>query len=90
MNKLQIATLVLAKASDGNPVTTTLVVMIFMVMVNIAFYVVEKLFFGGSFVHFLDLILALAGIAYSSYAVYWCAVFNTEKNKAAHGIKENQ
>jgi hypothetical protein len=33
--------------------------------------------------------LALAGIAYSSYAVYWCAVFNTEKNKAAHGIKEN-
>ena len=84
---LQIATLVLVKASDGNPVTTTVVVMLFCVMANVAMYVVEKLFFGGPFVHFFDLILMLFGIAYSGYAVYWCAMYQTEKSKAVHGIE---
>lgn len=89
MNKLQKATLRLVQATNGNPVTTTVVVMLFMVLVNILFFVVEKLFFGGPFVHFGDLIATLAGIAYSGYAVFWCAMYNIAKNELAHEIKEN-
>jgi hypothetical protein len=79
MNKIQTATLRLAQASDGNPVTTTLTVILFYVLINMLFYVIEKLFFGGQFVHVFDVFLAMAAIAYSTYAVYWCAIYNSTK-----------
>jgi hypothetical protein len=79
MNKLQTATLRLAQASDGNPATTTLTVILFCFVINMLFYIIAKLFFGGSFVHIFDLILMVAAIAYSAYAVWWCAIYNTQK-----------
>ena len=79
MNKLQTVTLRLAQASDGSPVNTTLTVILFYFLINVLFYVIEKLFFGGPFVHVLDLILAVIAIAYSAYAVWWCAIYNTQK-----------
>ena len=80
MNKLQNATLRLAQASDGNPIITTVTVMLFYVMFSIVEHVIEKLFFGEAFLHIFDLIFALLTVAYSAYAVYWCAIYNTHKN----------
>ncbi len=82
MNKIQQATYRLAQACEGSPISTTVVVMLFFVMFNVLEATVEKLVFGERFEHFLDPIFGLAFIGYSAYAVYWCAVFNSEKNKA--------
>lgn len=79
MNKLQIATMALAKASGGNPVISTVTVMLFFVMFNLVLASIEKLIFGERFEHWLDPIFGTAFIAYSAYAVYYCAIFNSEK-----------
>lgn len=86
MNKIQLATYRLAQACEGSPISTTVVVMLFFVMFNVIEATVEKLVFGERFEHFLDPIFGLAFIGYSAYAVYWCAVFNSEKNRAPNGL----
>lgn len=80
MNKLQLATYRLAQASDGNPATTTVVVMLFFVMFNIFESSLEVAIFGNRFEHLFDPFFQLAFICYSAYAVYWCAVFNKSKS----------
>lgn len=80
MNKIQHATFRLAQACDGSPVSSTLVVMLFFVMFNFVEAGVEIALFGNRFEHALDAVFALAFMAYSAYAVYWCAVFNSTKN----------
>jgi hypothetical protein len=80
MNKMQSATFRLAQASDGNPVTSTLVVMLFFIAFNVVEAGIEKLIFGDRFEHFLDPIFALVFIGYAAYAVFWCALFNSEKH----------
>ena len=82
MNKIQQATYRLAQACEGSPISSTVVVMLFFVMFNVMEATVEKLIFGERFEHFLDPLFSLAFIGYSAYAVYWCAVFNSEKNRA--------
>ena len=72
-------TLALAKASNGNPVISTATVMLFFVMFNMLEAGIEKLIFGERFEHWLDPFFMLAFIAYSAYAVWWCAVFNGSK-----------
>lgn len=79
MNKLQKLTLALAKASDGNPIISTATVMLFFVMFNVLEANLEKLIFGQCFEHWLDPFFIMAFIAYSAYAVWWCAVFNGSK-----------
>lgn len=79
MTQLQKMTLALAKASNGNPVISTATVMLFFVMFNMLEAVIEKLIFGERFEHWLDPFFMLAFIAYSAYAVWWCAVFNGSK-----------
>jgi hypothetical protein len=79
MNKLEKATFALAKASSGNPVLSTATVMLFYVMFNLLEANIEKLLFGERFEHWLDPILMLVFIAYSGYAVWWCAIFNASK-----------
>lgn len=81
MNKIQHATFRLAQACDGSPVPSTLVVMLFFVMFSFVEAGVEIALFGKRFEHALDAVFALAFMAYSAYAVYWCAVFNSTKNK---------
>ena len=79
MTQLQKMTLALAKASNGNPVISTATVMLFFVMFNMLEAGIEKLIFGERFEHWLDPFFMLAFIAYSAYAVWWCAVFNGSK-----------
>ena len=79
MNKLQKMTYALAKASDGNPVISTATVMLFYLMFNVVEAGIEKLIFGERFDHWLDPLFQCAFIAYSAYAVWWCAVFNGRK-----------
>lgn len=79
MNKIQQATYRLAQACDGSPVSSTIVVMLFFVMFNFVEAGVEIALFGNRFEHALDAVFALAFMAYSAYAVYWCAVFNSTK-----------
>jgi len=79
MNKLQKMTYSLAKASDGNPFTSTITVMLFYFMFNIFEAGIEKLIFGEHFEHWLDPVFQLSFIAYSAYAVWWCAVFKSSK-----------
>ena len=77
MNIIQTATFTLAKACDGNPVITTVVIMLFYILFNLFEAQVERLIFGERFEHFLDLIFVLAFIAYAGYAVVICAIFNS-------------
>lgn len=79
MNRLQTATMALAKASSGNPVMSTATVMLFYVMFNLVLASIEKLIFGERFEHWLDPVFASAFIAYSAYSVYYCALFNSRK-----------
>jgi hypothetical protein len=76
MNKIQTATYRLAQACDGNPIESTIVVMLFYVGFQVIELSIEKLIFGGPFVHFIDPLSAMAFMAYAAYSVYWCAVFN--------------
>ncbi|MFA6903369.1 MAG: hypothetical protein WC236_09825 [Gallionellaceae bacterium] len=79
MNKIQTGTFRLAQAADGNPVTTTLVVMLFFIAFNVVESGIERLIFGNRFEHFLDPIFALVFMGYAAYAVFYCAIFNSTK-----------
>ena len=70
----------LAKASGGNPVISTITVMLFSLMVNVLEAKMEVLLFGDRFDHWGDPLLTVLGIAYSAYAVYWCAELNSKKD----------
>ena len=79
MNILQKTTLALARASNGNPVISTVTVILFFLMFNLLEAMTEKLIFGDRFEHWLDPFFIMVFIAYSAYAVWWCAVFNGSK-----------
>ena len=74
---LNKSVLVLAKASDGNPIITTIVVYLFFLLFTMAEQCIEKLIFGERFEHWLDPIFIGFFIAYSAYAVYGCALYKT-------------
>lgn len=88
MNRIQQATYRLAQACEGNTISTTIVVILFYLMFSVLEATVETLIFGHRLVHFLDPIFVVMFIGYSAYAVYWCAVFNGEKNKASNTTAE--
>ena len=79
MNVLEKSALTLARASDGSPIVSTATIMLFGIMLTLLEAQVETLLFGERFEHWLDVLLMLAGIAYSAYAVWWCALFNSAK-----------
>lgn len=89
MNKLQTATLALAKASGGNPVISTATVMLFFVMFTLLEASIERLIFGERFEHWLDPLFIMSFIAYSAYSVWWCAVFNGSKDIEISGKTED-
>jgi len=90
VNKVQLMTFRLAQSCDGNPIFTTVLVMLFFVMFNVLEATAESLIFGAPFKHFLDVIFQLAFIGYAAYAVYWCAVFNIEKQKLFAVVEERE
>lgn len=88
MIRLQLATLALARAADGNPVISTATIMLFSLMFNLLAGCVETLIWGERFVHWLDPLFLLFWIGYSAYAVWMCAVHNASKpGGEAHNLK---
>jgi len=79
MNILESAARTLAQACDGNPVLTTVTIILFYLMFAILEAGVEKLIWGDRFEHWLNPIFVGAFIAYSAYSVYWCALWNVSK-----------
>lgn len=83
MNKFETYTLALAKASKGNPVVSTLTVMLFYIMFNVLEANVERLLFGERFEHWLDPFFICAFIAYAAYAVWMCAAWQMAEDRGA-------
>jgi hypothetical protein len=79
MNWFQSATFHLAAASGGNPVLSTITIMLFYICFNLVEAQIERLIFGERFEHMLDPIFGACFIAYAAYAVYYCAIFNGSK-----------
>ena len=79
MNYIKLMAMALAKASNGNPVISTLTVMLFYVFFSLFEGIVETLVFGERFGHWLDPVFILALIAYSAYSVRMCAVYNSAR-----------
>ncbi|HUH57658.1 MAG TPA: hypothetical protein VL020_03990 [Pseudomonadales bacterium] len=72
---------ILAESSNGSPITTTLVIMLFYIMFNVLEASIEKVIFGERFVHILDPVFGAMFIAYAGYAVMACAFFNSTDGK---------
>ena len=68
---------ILAKSCNGNPVLTTLVVFLFYLGFSLLECTVESLIYGERFQHWLDPLFIGCFIAYSAYAVWACAAFNS-------------
>lgn len=79
MKRLRIISLILARASLGNPVISTAVVCMFYLMFNMLVAQIETLICGERFEHWLDPVFLCAWIAYAAYAVYCCAIHNSKK-----------
>ncbi|RKQ97100.1 hypothetical protein C7446_2519 [Kushneria sinocarnis] len=75
---ISLAAYVLAKASGGNPVVSTVTVGIFYLMFSILEAGVEKMAFGKRFEHWLDPVFALAFMSFAAYAVWKCAIINVQ------------
>lgn len=76
-NFIEKSAATLAESANGNPIITTLVIMLFYIMFNVLEATIEEAIFGERFAHFLDPFFALMFIAYAGYAVVACAVFNS-------------
>ena len=79
MKYIYDSAITLARASKGSPVISTLTVMLFYLMFNVAEAGVEHALYGALFQHWLDPIFSISFIAYSALVVYACAVVNAEK-----------
>ena len=67
----------LAESCKGNPVLSTVVVIMFFLMFDVVLTGIEKLIFGERFEHWIDPIIGVLFIAYAAYGVWACAVFNS-------------
>lgn len=89
MSKLYLSAMAVAKASNGNPIISTITVMIFYIMFNMFEAGIETLLYGDRFNHWLDPIFQLCFIGYSAYCVWMCAVVNTAKERALRIIDKH-
>lgn len=71
---------IVAAASNGNPLKSTGLVILFVFGINLLFAVVETLIWGEMFQHWLDVVLLVASIVFSGMAAYECAVYNNKNN----------
>ncbi|WP_067514710.1 hypothetical protein [Endozoicomonas ascidiicola] len=79
-NKMTAA---LVRSADGNPVHTTLTVMLFFVMFSVLEATIEKLIFGERFEHWLDPIFICGFIGFASYMVWVCAVYKESRTSGS-------
>ncbi len=82
MLKIKESAMELAVASEGNPVSTTIVVMLFYLFSYIAYCNIKTLIWGDSATHWIDPFFTFAFIAYAAYCVYACACVNTVKKQS--------
>lgn len=78
-NFIEKSAMLLAESSNGNPITTILVIMLFYIMFNVLEASIEKVIFGERFEHFMDPVFGAMFIAYAGFAVMHCAFFNSAK-----------
>lgn len=78
IHKIEKSALILAQAAKGNPVVTTLTVILYMFVFNLVEASIEKSIFGERFAHWLDPIFMAAFMAYAAYSVWACAVYNSK------------
>ena len=90
MNIIEKSATILAIASEGNPIISTIVVVLFTIAINELFIAVETLMTGSRFYHVGDVVLLVLAIAYASYTVYQCAVYNSGLSGIvkSDGVKE--
>lgn len=81
MNSIEKSARVLATACNGNPIGTTVVLMLFFVMFNVIEANIETLIFGHRFEHWLDVVFQATLFCYAAYLVWVCAVINTERKE---------
>lgn len=72
-------TIYMVHASSGNPVITTLLVFFVYLAFDLLESTVEKMIWGERFEHWLDPIIIGVFIAWGSYSVYLCALYNSSK-----------
>ena len=77
MNPIKESSTILAIASEGNPIISTVVVTLFTLAINSLFISIETLMTGSRFDHVGDIALLVASITYAAYTVYQCAVYNS-------------
>lgn len=78
MTYIYTSAMALASASKGNPVISTVTVMLFYLMFNILEAGIETLLFGDRFEHWLDPAFQLMFMAYAAFSVYACAAHNSD------------
>lgn len=64
---------VVARAAGGNPVLSTLTILIFYLAFNMLEAMVEKLIFGERFEHWLDPLFILVFIGFAAMTVWSCS-----------------
>ena len=77
MNVVEKSAIVLAVASEGNPIISTIVVTMFTLAINSLSVSIETIVTGRRFDHVGDIALLVASITYAAYTVYQCAVYNS-------------
>lgn len=77
MNIIHESAMTIARSAGGNPVTATLVVILFALGIQVIEATIERLIWGERFEHWLDVVILVATIAYAAYVIYACALFNS-------------
>ncbi|MDT8894234.1 hypothetical protein RSO41_06160 [Halomonas sp. I1] len=77
MEPIRQAARVLAHSSSGNPIISTITIILFYFMFSIVEAGTERLVFGESFPHWLDPIFGTLFIAFAAYSVWACAIYNS-------------
>jgi hypothetical protein len=78
MKYIYESSMILAKAANGNPVVSTVTVMLFYLIFNTIEANIEALLFGERFEHWADVVFQLAFIAYAALSVCTCAIHNAD------------
>lgn len=78
MEFIQKTARVVAAASNGNPVTSTVLIILFVFGIDFLFGVVETLIWGETFKHWLDAVLLAVSIVFAGMTTYECALHNAK------------
>ena len=77
MNIIHESAMTIARSAGGNPITATVVVILFVLGIQMLEITIERLIWGERFEHWVDVVILVASIAYAAYVVYACALFNS-------------